>query len=104
MAVKLQAAAKPVAREWQYLSSRPGRRKQLFVMGTRLPAARVWGSIQTEGYSFQQAALAWDIPVEAVEESVRYCRENEALLVAEAAAERARLEAKGYRIEPPPAR
>ena len=104
MSIKLERCkSTAVQTEWKYLAAREGsRRNQLYYLNTRLPAAQVWRSILVEGYSVEQAAEAWDIPVEAVKECVAYSEANEALIRAEAAAERDSAIRKGILREPPP--
>src|SRR5207247_173103 len=92
------AATKKKSSSWKYLAPRKSSLKQqLCVMGTRLPASVVWNSMLVNHESVEDAARNWDIPIEAVEEIVKYCEENEALLDAEDQEERRRAQATGHR-------
>ena len=86
---------------WRYLVERPHPwRRQLYVKGRRLPAARVWRDMQANDLSPEAAADNWDLPPEAVREIVRYCQENRALLDMEAEEEQRRLQEAGVALAP----
>jgi len=88
--------------EWKYLAPNPKRETvDLFVCGTRLAASRVYDSMLDNGYTVEAAAGAWDIPVEAVLECIRFSELHEAELSAEAADNWRRAEARGVQLEPP---
>jgi uncharacterized protein (DUF433 family) len=90
---------------WNYLVARPHPwRRQLCVKGRKLRAYTVWQDMQTNHLTPAEAADNWELPVEAVEEIVRYCETNRALLKMEADEERRRLLEEGTPIEPTPAR
>lgn len=92
-------------RGWKYLVERPHPwRRQLYVKGRRLPAAQVWSDMIANHQTIADAARNWDLPAEAIEEILRYCKENRALLDMEADEEGRRLRAAGIRIDPPQAR
>src|SRR5207249_2671793 len=83
---------------WKYLVARPHPwRRQLYVKGRRLPAFTVWMDMQVNRMTPEEAAGNWDLPVEAVEEILRYCESHRALLEMEADEERRRLQDKGIR-------
>lgn len=99
--LKTQAPAPDGKEEWKYLESRPHPwRKELYVRGQRLPASNVWSSMVVNGYSLQQAAENWGLPLEVVKECVRYSESHEELLNAEAAETLRRAEERGIRIGP----
>jgi hypothetical protein len=94
----------PPAQEWKYLAARPHPwRRQLYVKGRRLRAFDVWAEMEVNQMTPQEAADDWDLPLEAIEEIIRYCEANRELLGMEADEEKRRLLEKGYRLEPPPA-
>ena len=97
-----QAAERRVA-QWQYLVERshPWRR-QLSIKGRNMTAAQLVGAMKTNGMSSAAAAEDYDLPIEAIEEAVRYCDTEAELLTLEADEERRRLIERGYRLEPPP--
>jgi uncharacterized protein (DUF433 family) len=83
------------ASSWTYLVARPHAwKKQFFIKGRRLTAAQVWLDMQSNHMSREEAADNWDLPIEAIDEVIRYCEQNRALLQMEAAEERLYLEAK----------
>lgn len=89
-------------REWKYLVERPHAwRRQLYVKGRKLRAFTVWMDMLGNDMTREEAADDWDLPLEAIDEIVSYCRQNEALLKAEADEERHRLLTKGVVLEPP---
>jgi hypothetical protein len=66
---------------WHYLEERPHPwRRSLYVKGRRLRAFNVWMDMKTEGMTFEDAALNWNLPLDAVEEIVRYCEAHDDLL------------------------
>jgi hypothetical protein len=88
---------------WRWLVARPHPwRRQLWVKGRKLLAAQVWSDIQANALTPEQAAQDWSLPLEAVEEVLRYCEENTALIVLEAEEERRRLADAGVRLAPAP--
>ncbi len=89
------------AGDWEYLVSRPHPwRRGLYVKGRRLPAFAVWSDMLTNGMSPEEAAENWDLPVDAINEIVRYCEANRALLAMEADEERRWLEERGVALGP----
>jgi len=89
------------ANNWQYLVSRPHSwRKQLYIKGRKLLASTVWQDMITNGMSVKEAADNWDLPLDAIDEIVRYCESYQDLLKLEADEEHYRLVAKGASFEP----
>ncbi|MFC1705761.1 hypothetical protein ACFL59_02930 [Planctomycetota bacterium] len=87
---------------WTYLVARPHEwRKQRFVKGRRLLAATVWRDMLANQRSGPETAVEWDLPIEAVDEIVAYCEENEPLIRAEALEEQRRLRTAGVPLAPP---
>lgn len=85
--------------DWQYLVARPHPwRRELSVKGRRLLASVVWSDIQVNGLTLAEAADNWRLPVEAVQEIVRYCQANPGLLEMEAEEERRRLNEAGIEV------
>ncbi len=77
---------------WRYLVQRdhPWQR-QVAVKGRRLLASTLWYDMQTNHQTTARAAEEWDLPVEAVEEAVRWCEANRELLAMESREEMRRL-------------
>jgi hypothetical protein len=95
----------PVGDEWKYLVARPHPwRRQLYVKGRKLPAFNVWVDMEANGMTLEEAADSWDLPLEAIEEIVRYCESHRELLGMEADEERRLLLEAGVTLEPPAAR
>lgn len=87
--------------EWQYLEQRPHSwRKQLYLKGTRLRASIVWMDMLVNEMTPEEAADNWDLPLEAVQESIQYCQTHQDLVQEEAAIERRHLEERGIPLEP----
>ena len=64
-------------REWKYLERRPGSSyQQLCVKGRRLWAWTLYCEFvrEKEGRSAEQLAADFDLPLEAVQEAIEYCR------------------------------
>jgi hypothetical protein len=95
----------PVSTEgWRYLVARPHAwRRQLWVKGRRLKASIVWTDMLVNQMTPEEAADDWDLPLEAVEEIIRYCEANRELIDMEADEERRRLLERGVQLEPTPA-
>ena len=90
---------KPSVSKWLYLveQSHPWK-KQLFIKGRKLPASAVWTTMSANELSIEEAAVAWDLPSEAIVEITAYCESNRHLLEMEAAEELRLLEEKGIGI------
>jgi hypothetical protein len=90
-----------VERGWRWLVARPHPwRRKLWVKGRKILAAQVWLDMNRNQLTKNQAARDWDLPLEAVEEIVRYCEENAALIALEADEERCRLSDAGVQLAP----
>jgi uncharacterized protein (DUF433 family) len=71
--------------DWQYLAKRNHPwRKQLYVKGQKLLASTVWQDMITNGMSVDEAADNWDLPLDSINEVVRYCESHQDLLKLEA--------------------
>ena len=87
--------------QWKYLEPRPESwHQQLYLKKKKLRANTVWSDMLVNGDSIEEAADNWDLPVEAVEEVIRYCETHRELLRAEAESERRYLEERGVVLEP----
>lgn len=92
----------PAADGWTYLVARPHPwRRQLYVKGRKLPAVNVWVDMVANEMTREEAADAWDLSLEAIEEIIRYCESHEELLGMEADEEKRRLLEAGVILEPP---
>src|SRR5579871_5490327 len=81
---------------WTYLVSRPHPwRRQLYVKGRKLRAFTVWTGMLVNQMTPEEAAENWDLPLEAIEEIIRYCESHKDLLGMEADEERHRLLEEG---------
>lgn len=86
---------------WKYLASRPESwKRQLFVKGRRLTAANVWFDMFANQQTPQEAAENWNLPLEAIEEIIRYCEANEDVIGTEADEEKRSLLAHGIELTP----
>jgi uncharacterized protein (DUF433 family) len=86
---------------WRWLVEWPHPwRRQLWVKGRKLLASQVWLDMGANGLTPEEAARDWDLPLEAIEEAVRYCEANRPLIEAEAAEERRRLAQGGVALAP----
>ena len=78
---------------WRYLTVRPHSwNRQLYVKGRRLTAANVWYDMLANGRSPQETAENWELPLDAVQEIVRYCESDRELIGMEADEEKHILE------------
>ncbi len=69
---------------WNWLVERPHPwRRQLWIKGRRMRAAQVVGHMNGNGWSAEETARQFDLPVEAVLESQRYVEVNAELIDAE---------------------
>ncbi len=88
--------------QYKYLVQRPHEwERQLYVKGRRLPAASVYRDYLVDGISPEELAEDWDLPLEAVNECISYCQDNQALLQMEAEEGLRWLAAQGINVEPP---
>lgn len=71
--------------DWQYLAKRNHPwRKQLYIKGQKLLASTVWQDMIANQMSVEDAADNWDLPLDAIDEVVRYCESHQDLLKLEA--------------------
>jgi uncharacterized protein (DUF433 family) len=81
---------------YHYLEARPHRwRKQLWIKGRHMTVWHLIGMMRAGGYTKEQVAANYDLPLEAVEEAMEYYRENRALIEAEVEEETRRLHESG---------
>lgn len=89
------------ATKWQYLESRPSSwRQQLYFKGRKLTAFAVWSDMIVNDETPQEAAINWDLPLDAINEAIEYCSNNLELINKEALEERYYLEERGILLEP----
>ena len=82
--------------KYKYLESRPHRwRKQLCIKGRNMTVWHVVGGMRADGYTKEEAAENYSLPIEAVEEALQYYVENRALIEAEVEEEGRRLREAG---------
>lgn len=73
--------------DWQYLAKRNHPwRKQLYVKGQnvkgqKLLASTIWQDMIANKMSVEEAADNWDLPLDAIDEVVRYCESYRDLLL-----------------------
>lgn len=66
---------------WKFLEQRPGSAwKQLYVIGKPFKAFDVYEEMLATNESCEEASLAWNLPIEAIQEIIEYCKENQELL------------------------
>src|SRR5438874_2508292 len=103
MSIQTKRIESETESQWGFLEPRIDTwRKQLYLKDSRLRASTVWMSMLANGYTLEQTAENWDLPIQAVMECIRYSESHEGLLADESEEERRSLEAAGYTIEPPP--
>jgi uncharacterized protein (DUF433 family) len=87
--------------KWVYLVERPHPwRRQLSIKGRNLTVGQLMGTLRANNLSMEQAAEAFDLPLEAIREAAIYSEQNCGLIELEAAEERSRLARKGHKLEP----
>ena len=69
--------------------------RQMWIKGRRLRASIVWRDMAANGQTAEQAAREWDLPIEAVDEAVRWSEANRDLLAMESQEEARRLRSEG---------
>ena len=90
--------------EWRYLEARPHSwMRQLFVKGRRLRASTVLNDMVANGMSREEIADNFNLPLDAIDEIIRYCESDRDLIDKEADEEKRRLIARGIPVEPPAA-
>jgi hypothetical protein len=89
------------SQSWTYLTVRPHSwKRQLFIKGRRTTAANVWFDMLANEMSTVEAADNWNLPIIAIEEIVRYCEANQALIGMEADEERCATLHSGVPLSP----
>jgi len=88
---------------WKYLVRREHSwRMQLYIKGRRLTARQLIGSMLANGFTDEQSAEDYSLPVEAVREALAYVEQNKDLLATEAEIERLMLQRGGVARGPQP--
>jgi uncharacterized protein (DUF433 family) len=86
---------------WKFLVERSHSwRRQLCIKGRNMTAAQLVSAMNANRLSAEQAAVDFDLPLEAVQEALSYCGEQAELIAIEANEERRRLVEKGHRLGP----
>jgi uncharacterized protein (DUF433 family) len=102
------------AGRWTWLIERPHRwRRHLWIKGRRMRAAQLVERMSANGWSAEETARQFELPIAAVHEAERYVEANHELLDAEAIEEqrieraiasdiqRAALESSAMKAQPP---
>jgi uncharacterized protein (DUF433 family) len=86
----------PPPPQWKHLAPNPkSSYRQLFVRGTRITARTLYGlSANLEPMTPEEIAREFNLPVEAVLESIAYCESNPPELLKDYAREQALIDAK----------
>lgn len=84
--------------QYKYLAPRYGSSyRQYFLKGSKVRAETLYSeTVGPEARTPEQVAEDFEVPVEAVYESIRYCQENEALIHQEIDEETARIRELGW--------
>lgn len=86
---------------WTWLVEQPHPwRRQLWIKGRRMRAAEVVGHMKGNGWTAEETARQFDLPVEAVLESQRYVEANSELIEAETMEEQ-RVAQRAATLHPP---
>ena len=86
---------------WQYLAKRNHAwRKQLYVKGQKLLASTIWKDMIANEMSVEETADNWNLPLDAIDEVIRYCESHQDLLKLESDEEHSRSVEKGVSFEP----
>ncbi len=86
-------------KRWQYLEPRPRSwRKQLYVKGTPFKTFDIYAEIQASHETKQEAASAWNLPIEAIDEIIEYCSGNQDVLKRDVQEEHRRLDSRRLKI------
>src|SRR5437016_10747491 len=89
-------------KEWTFLEQRPHVwKRELCLKGRRVRAGVVYSSMVANHRTREETATAWNLPLEAINEVVRYCEANRALIAAENQREKLVAETAGSLLEPP---
>jgi len=77
-----------LSNDWKFLTpSKHFWRKQLFVMGSKVPVSDVLAAMQADRQTIEEATAFWNFPREAIVEILAYCEANKDLLAEEEAEE-----------------
>jgi uncharacterized protein (DUF433 family) len=87
---------------YEYLEQRPHRwRKQLFLKGRNMAVVHLVYSMRTNNVSPEEAVNEFGLPLEQIQEALRYYELHRDLIEAEQQEERWRLKRAGITIDPP---
>ncbi|HVB09145.1 MAG TPA: hypothetical protein VNM16_02120 [Bacillota bacterium] len=78
-------------------------RRGPWVRGRNLSVGQLVAAMRANDLTPEQAALDLDLPLAQITEALGYYAEHQGLVDAELRADRQRLVARGYAVEPPPA-
>ena len=98
---RLEKQHEQTAPPWKYLVARPHPwRRQLSIKGRNMTVGQLTMTMRANRLSPEQASAEFDLPLEAIQEVVRYEQEQRSLLELEANEERRRLKERGCALEP----
>ena len=86
-------------KKWQYLEPRPRSwRKQLYVKGTPFKTFDIYAEFQAGHETKQEAASAWNLPIDVIDEIIDYCSSNQDVLKRDIQEEHRRLDARRLKL------
>lgn len=92
----------PDPTKYRYLTENPSSSyRELFIRGAKLRVQSVVSDMENEGWTAEETAAMWRIPLEAVHEAIAYVHANEEYLEQERRRSRQEAIAKGY-LKPGP--
>ncbi len=89
---------------YRHLEWRPDSwRRQPYLVGRRMTVANLVYSMRANKQTPEEAAKDYDLPIEQIEEALRYYQRHPEIVQQDQEEERRYLESKGYLIDPPAA-
>jgi len=84
------------ASRWKHLIARPHRwRRQLSLRAKNMTVGQLASTVYANNLTVEEASENLELPIEAIQEALRYYEQNRELIQAEAAEERRRLAERG---------
>jgi uncharacterized protein (DUF433 family) len=98
---RLEREREDAVSPWKYLVSRPHPwRRQLAIKGRNMTVGQLLMMIRANRWTAEAASANCDLPLEAIQEALKYGEDERRLIEMEACEERRRVKQRGHALEP----
>jgi uncharacterized protein (DUF433 family) len=98
---RLEKEREQSAPPWKYLVARPHPwRRQLSIKGRNMTVGQLLMAIRANQWTAEAASANYDLPLQAIQEALKYAEDERQLIDMEACEERRRVKERGHALEP----